>query len=131
MTEVYFDKRSNILYAHFEGELTAENLVAFIDEIDRSIQSTTAYIYTNFTRITKVYSVREIPVVRKQIQKALENFTSVKNAIVTKNPFFTAYIVLRQKTFRDDRYDLRVFTTEHAAINWLLQEQQLALDDMT
>ena len=65
------------------------------------------------------FSAKEIPILIKKLENVLEDFGSIRHAVVQKEAKNAAYTILVEEFMKNKMYSIKVFSTVHAATIWI------------
>jgi hypothetical protein len=68
------------------------------------------------------FQTNEINMLAEKLDIALENYSSVRHAVVHKNHLNTAFAILISNKIKNNKYTLKVFSSVKAAKAWLVME---------
>ena len=122
MVHIEFFEEEGIIQIIREGELTASDMVDFINKIDDKynhlenlfILDRIGESKSEFTNIDQLQTITD------EISERISNYKFVKAAILVEVPFETAMVYMFQQIVNKiPNYRVEVFSTESAAKRWL------------
>ena len=120
MITVTFNKEYGHLDSRFHGEVTAEEIIEYIDAT-RLNQDYPRYlkILTDGREAKMNFSADSIPAIVTANNRSLEQYEAIVDAIVLEGSRETALSVFYEQLSKAPKYRFRVFSTREAAISWL------------
>ena len=122
MFHIKFSEKEGIIYVQREGEITAEDIVGYIIELDEKFNHLESVLILEKVDDSKsmLRSFDQFNLFEAEITKRASKYKHVKNAIVVESPFEKAIIYMLQEiTNRIKGYRIEVFPTEDLAMKWL------------
>lgn len=115
-----FDQHSGILDSRFDGEVTVQEIVDYIDatRLNKSYPRVLK-ILTDATNAQMNFPPAEIPQIVEANYKSLEQYELIIDGIVIDTPRETALTMLYQELAATNKYRFEVFASRDAAISWL------------
>ena len=120
MITVRFDQQEQILYVHNHGHISIDELVNASNDYMLNInQSKTLRIIEFADAELARAPVKERKKFNDMLNGWIHNFSSVRHAVISVDPYVVANVLLVQQEIGHDAYALNIFSTETAARNWL------------
>lgn len=117
-----FDEEARVLNLRTEGIMKVDDIISHYVHItkDQSLPKKLKVLIDS--RETKMdLKFEDIALTNDAVIKALEKFSSLKEAIIVDKPYETAIATMYERFYlKMESYHFRVFSTEHAARNWLM-----------
>jgi hypothetical protein len=117
-----FDEEARVLNLRTEGIMKVDDIISHYVHItkDQSLPKKLKVLIDS--RDTKMdLRFEDIALTNDAVIKALEKFSSLKEAIIVDKPYETAVATMYERFYlKMESYHFRVFSTEHAARNWLM-----------
>jgi hypothetical protein len=124
MSSYSFNEKSGILETKYTGVLKIEDIIGHytrINDDDSLPRDLRVVIDCRGTKFD--LKAQEIVLSYDAVRKALINYNYIKEAILVDKPHETVVAMMFEKDHSDfDSYSFRVFSTDKAARDWLLQD---------
>jgi SpoIIAA-like len=121
MIEYKYKKVEDIVKVNRHGEVSFDEMIDYINNISVQFKNNESlYLLTDIRESTVKINVEDFPVILSEIKKQLHHYKEVKDAILVDEPLSTAFAFFFQNISKDMvNYYYKVFSTEHAAKEWL------------
>jgi len=122
MIKLEFKPNEGILHSFYEGDITREDLIKYIDstrinkDYPRKLK-----ILTDSTNANMLLSKDDLKLVVDSNLSSLEQYDFIYDAIITVNPKETAFSMWFKKMSATNKYKFEVFSTVEAARKWLIK----------
>lgn len=115
-----FDQHSGILDSKFEGAVSVQEIVDYID----ATRSNKTYprvlkILTDATESVMNFPPNELPLIVEANFRSLEVYEYIIDPIVIDSPREIAVTMLYQELAKTNKYRFEIFSTREAAMSWL------------
>ncbi len=121
MINLSFDYQENILNVKPLGSI---NLVDILNGYENLINNKSLpkelKILVDYRETVINISEDELPFIIEKVEILLENFISIKQAIIHDNPKSTAFAMLISLHIKSEKYRLQIFSTIESAKRWLI-----------
>lgn len=120
-----FIKSDNILYFKRGSEITPQDLLLTIKEIDQNYRNNNRLyiiedIRQSFAKLA--IEIEEIPIIINELKKHICNYKEVRCAVIVNTPIDTVLSFLYEDLSKDlENYKYKTFSTTEAATKWLKQ----------
>ena len=115
-----FNQETGILDTRFEGSITTQQLVNYIDATkENTSYPRTLKILTDATKADMIFHHQELELIVEANFKSLERYDCIIDAIVIDAPKEMALSMLYKELSKTNKYKFQVFSTREAAIAWL------------
>ena len=120
MIETRFDQIEQILYIHYDGRTSIDELVnAATDFIQNNkLPDTLRILEFANTDLTKA-PLKEWKKFKDILNVWIQHFSSVRLAVISHDPLIVANVILLGLEINQFNYPLNIFSTEAAARHWL------------
>lgn len=118
-----FDEVSKMLYVWVNGEITLGGMINLQEDIlsENALPSKLKILELGSGDKSKL-KTSDIELLLNNMNSKTSSFESVKHAIVEFNPLNTAQSMLAELYADRSHYEIKVFSTESAAKNWLMMQ---------
>lgn len=123
MIKSYLDPKTGIMYAKFKGNIYFNELLDHV-----TAQETRRH----YPRKLKILSdarqgqlqikPKDFYIIRDQLAETLKQFNVIYDAFMVSNTKDTALSMLYMELIKLDNYYFKVFSTEEAAMHWLMSK---------
>jgi hypothetical protein len=117
-----FNEEAGFLELKTEGVMKVKDIISHYVHItmDDSLQGKMkVLIDSRGTRMD--LRVEDIALTKEAVEKAMRKFSFLREAIIVDKPYETVIATMFERFYsKMDNYQLRVFSTENAARNWLM-----------
>jgi hypothetical protein len=116
-----FNPNDGILYTRsaeissLEAMLQGLNAIASNKILPRNLR-----ILEDGTGARVNFPATDIPVLVSGLEQVLVEYQSIRHAVVHNDPKNTAYAILVDHLMKNEKYDLKVFSTFEAARKWVM-----------
>lgn len=122
MIKVEFKAQEGYLHAIYDGDITKEDLINYIDATRlNKTYPRKLKILSDSTNANMLLSRSDLELVIEANYKSLEQYEYIYDAILTLNPKETAFSMWFKKMSATDKYKFEVFFTIEAAKDWLIE----------
>jgi hypothetical protein len=116
-----FDTNEGILYTKPVGDITIDYMLNGIEMLSANKElPKDLKILENALEAKATFQSKDISMLAEKLDIALENFNSIRHAVVHKNHLNTAFAILIGNKIKNHKYTLKVFSSVEAANAWLL-----------
>ncbi len=120
-----YEAKSCTLKAKYSGNLTLDELFQHLNHLSESAEyDRRLYILTDGYEVKVDFPADAIESIMETTARALQGYTSVREAILVDSPLEAAYATLYQSMNEISNYSVRVFSTVEAANEWLYGEDE-------
>lgn len=120
MVEKQLDVSNNILYVTSSGDVKLEDMLRGVEFIEKSEDLPRKLKILEDARTAKVaFNHSEIEIIMNSLEKAVQNYESIRHAIIVSDPTTTAFTMLAAMMINNKNYSLQTFSTKLAAEKWL------------
>jgi hypothetical protein len=121
MIEVSYNPEENIIYSNRQGEITLQEVLSYIAQIDGEfLAQDELFVLEDYRQSSSNYEKKDLPLIIDEIKKRIGHFKLVKVAIVVDSPSETVLGILYEEIARQvDHYYFRTFSTISSAKSWL------------
>ena len=120
MINTKLHEHSKILETTIEGDITCDEMVGYIEDImNNPDYPLKLKILTDATKANMVFGPDEIPRIIEAINKSLEKYDSITEALVVSRPNETALTIFFKLLSEKSTYSINAFATEKNAREWL------------
>ena len=122
MIEYLYDNKLEILKTNSKGILRIDDIVSHYYTIAKNNILTENLKILIDCRETK-FDVEpdEIILINDAVKKALNKYAYIKEAILIEQPYETVLATIFEKGIKLDHYNFKIFSTENAALSWLVE----------
>ena len=123
MITTYYDSQENILFAIYKGIITSEDVIENLKSLLTNADTSKDLIYfEDMTEATFSFKPTEMRKIAKVLSDNISAYRRVTVAILHSKPRETAYSFLALQLIHDRNFNVKIFTTREAAMNWLSAE---------
>jgi hypothetical protein len=122
MIHSYYNKKTNILETHFEGEIGIEEMFEYIVSVRENIslpQKLKIYSYASIAKFDENVNRKDLVRFLNENKITLDQKEFIYDAFVVSGAFEMALGMLYRELNKIKNYKFEVFSTKEAAINWL------------
>jgi hypothetical protein len=119
-----FDKVTGILRSRFEGNVTLEEIIEYIDETRKNISYPRGLkILTEADNAEFDFKPDDLLAIVEANNKSIEEYDYIIDAIIVSDSKATALSMLYQEFSKNKKYRFNIFSTKEAASEWLKKIQ--------
>lgn len=123
MITVEFNNEEQYLHSTFEGEITKQELIDYIDAIRlNNLYPRKLKIIIDSTHAKMKLAKEDLRLVFDANLKSLAKYDFIFEAIITLYPKETAYSIMYKEMSATKQYKFEVFSTKDAALKWLADQ---------
>ena len=123
MINIHFNSETNILEVTYLGKISIEQLLEYGSEIrNNKTYPRNLKVFTDATKADYTIEEKNIPGLLENLEKDVENYHTVKSAMLHSSPKETAISMILEFEEKIPNYTHRIFSTREAAMQWLLEE---------
>ncbi len=121
--EYYFDNDIKVLAFNASGLIEKDYIIDFYEHMGEN-ESYPRDLRTliDARDCTYKFEISDMQEMFSALNNALENYTSVREAIVVEKLFETVFATLFAEGMVHPKYKFKVFSTRTAALNWLVAQ---------
>jgi hypothetical protein len=121
ISNVGFDPNDGILYTRSADNTNLDDMLRGIGGLmSNSALPRNLRILEDGRGIHITFPVKDIAVLVDRLSSALDEYSSIRHAVIHDDPINTAFAVLIGLQVKHEKYELKVFSTYAAARNWVL-----------
>ena len=119
-----FDKDTGILRSCFEGNVTLEEIIEYIDATRKNISYPRRLkILTEADNAEFDFNPDDLLAIVEANNKSIEKYEYIIDAIIVSDSKATALSMLYQEFSKNKKYRFNIFSTKEAASEWLKKIQ--------
>ena len=119
---VGFDPSDGVLYTRSADNTNLEDMLRGISSLkSNKTLPRKLKIVEDGRGVLVTFPVKDLVVLAKQLVLALDEYTSIRHAVIHDNPKNTAFAVLIGQQVKHGKYSLQVFSTYEAAREWVIR----------
>lgn len=120
MTEIKFNKKTQILELKLSGEITLKEVLKYIISIKENKTYPRLLKLKNDSKNADFkISIDDLEVIVMERNQMLEEYVFLIEAMIVGKPHEAALSILYKLKDNHDKYQLNVFSTDKGASNWL------------
>ena len=121
MINYAFDDNTKTLRIRVEGKVSVEEIASAYNQIASETPFTESLkVLTDCRGAHFDFKLNQIKEIYNAAKLVLDSYSSIKDAIVIDKPYETAIATLFKEPIQLENYNFNIFTTDEAAMRWLL-----------
>jgi len=116
--------RPELIKVLYSGIIAKEDILQYIKLIDEDESLPEMLLILGDARKAEFnFDTASLDSFAEAVNKSIKKFKKVREAFIQSTPFGTALSILYNQLQKDSRYESAVFTTEKAAMEWLINSE--------
>ena len=116
----FYNVTLGVLEAKYSGEILPEEIIGYIRHIGNNKNYPRSLkLFSDISGAYFRFSPSEISKIVSASNKAIQNYSSFRSALLVSKPKETALSLLYTEMAKNQKYTVAVFSTKEAALKWL------------